>query len=818
MTTIGSPRPPIYHRVETSVRPARVASLIPDVDDWIPAAQRMIELFSRAWGGRGDILVPTSDDGTVSDDLWRLLERFDPDRLGYHLPTHRGWQMADPAGFERWLDQEAKRWAGMTDVASPEEARRRLLDPGVLRMPLTTWEPPPALEDRARQRLAPLDPEHPFDQAWVSDGDPGRELLDMGNIRELEGPPVLSLRAEAIDRRIDLMVMNRVGAVAPSFRKVLKERGVEVVSAEANRAHLRYVLDLCWASEPKRRTSMEAVVRAVLDEAEQPSRDPAYLERTPFAVTELGCRWYVVGRLWGRELPYVVVTGDAARDFCFAMGLDRMYGNAIWVPFAFLAGDDELSGKVRSYLAHHLDEVGGYGSGRARPVVVTSLSIDRAAFEAHAGKLWALAVTGDLGARVGWVVPGEVEMPKPMRLYDPDQLLRQRWEPFVGPELAGAVDTPKPSGISEMNPMGFTWHVDVAIDDTRLPPRSCLNHLMAVLGETERESVRASSDGISYFSREPFFIPAGATIEQMMYRPRLRLPDPTEIFKKLLEAGGLRGVVSQAGRYTQGVLDLWGGLAAFAADLRDSRRLALLEAYRKISRSGVDPGVYLDGLRRRFLSLWDVRRATGATTQEARELLDEYLQRGILSRGLCLKCPRCNFAAGIPPTMWDRRLRVCDAVLTPGSPNPRGGRRRASRCGTTSSMRSPTRPSTTTSAARSWLSTRSGVNPEDSSSLLRWTCSKALAEWRRWTSGSSLRRQSSLARRRRRIGWPRLSRMSCRRSVVWPAWRRRSQLMSWCSPRRNLPGQSERRVLSVRPSTLGWTFGFGFSPVWARRW
>jgi hypothetical protein len=158
MTTIGSPRPPIYHRVETSVRPARVASLIPDVDDWIPAAQRMIELFSRAWGGRGDILVPTSDDGTVSDDLWRLLERFDPDRLGYHLPTHRGWQMADPAGFERWLDQEAKRWTGMTDVASPEEARRRLLDPGVLRMPLTTWEPPPALEDRARQRLAPLDP------------------------------------------------------------------------------------------------------------------------------------------------------------------------------------------------------------------------------------------------------------------------------------------------------------------------------------------------------------------------------------------------------------------------------------------------------------------------------------------------------------------------------------------------------------------------------------------------------------------------------------------------------------------------------------
>src|SRR6266540_2018798 len=268
-------------------------------------------------------------------------------------------------------------------------------------------------------------------------------------------------------------------------------------------------------------------------------------------------------------------------------------------------------------------------------------------------------------------------MPKPMRLYDPDQLLRQRWEPFVGPELAGAVDTPKPSGISEMDPMGFMWHVDVAIDRVRLPPRSCLNQLMAVLGETERESVRASSDGISYFSREPFFIPAGLSVEQMMYRPRLRLPDATEIFKKLLEAGGLRGVVSQAGRYTQGVLDLWGGLAGFAAVLRDSRRAALLEAYRKKSRSGVDPGVYLDGLRRRFLSLWDVRRATGMTTEEARELLDEYLQRGILSRGLCLKCPRCNFASWyradeVGQTFVCVRCRVEAWVTQPAWVKPKG--------------------------------------------------------------------------------------------------------------------------------------------------
>jgi hypothetical protein len=72
---------------------------------------------------------------------------------------------------------------------------------------------------------------------------------------------------------------------------------------------------------------MEGAYKEIFGEVHQLRWDPAYLERTPFAVSELGCRWYVVGRPWGRELPYVMVVGDGARDFCFAMGLDRLYGN-----------------------------------------------------------------------------------------------------------------------------------------------------------------------------------------------------------------------------------------------------------------------------------------------------------------------------------------------------------------------------------------------------------------------------------------------------------------------------------------------------------
>jgi len=59
----------------------------------------MLENYSRKWGGVADILSPVVA-GAVHVPFWGLLAQFDPDWLGYYKPTHRGRQMADPAGFE----------------------------------------------------------------------------------------------------------------------------------------------------------------------------------------------------------------------------------------------------------------------------------------------------------------------------------------------------------------------------------------------------------------------------------------------------------------------------------------------------------------------------------------------------------------------------------------------------------------------------------------------------------------------------------------------------------------------------------------------
>lgn len=643
--------PPRYHRVETSVRPARVACLIFDLDEWVFPALRMIELFSRMWGGSGNVLFAYGEEHPIPESIWQALERFDPDRLGHYVPTRRGQQMAAPEAFETWLDNQAKKWASESDVTSYDEARKQLLDSNFLESPRTTWRPPQELIDEALTRLGPQDPEDPFDQAWHADGTPGHEILDMTNVREIEGSRVFSLRALEIDPRIDLMLQSRIGGLSPSYEKTLiDDLSVEIRTFNASKDNLEEVLDIAWAKDPADQLRRNQAFREAV--GEEAGAGPGWtaddLANSPFRLTERGLGHYVVGRPWRRDLPYIVVSGDAAQDYALAMLLSRMYQNAIWVPLDFATAAGELPERVRVHLARHLDGVSGYGQGHAQEILLTSLSVDLEDLANAWEPVWAHGVSGSLAGRIKTKESLEIKLRKPIRLYDPDQLLRQRWEPFVEGELAGALDTPPPSAITERNSMNFTWHIDVSIDDSRYPPRAALNHLMAKTGPTDHAAIRASSDGASYFSREPFFIPAGATVSQSTWRPRLRIPPVIHLFEALLERKGMRSVVSQAGRYSSGAIELWGGLKLLAGDLRDAERLALLEAFRKKSASGVDPGVYISTLKRRFLSIWDVRRATDLSTVAARELLDDYVRRGIVSRGLCLKCSRCNYASWYP--------------------------------------------------------------------------------------------------------------------------------------------------------------------------
>jgi hypothetical protein len=592
------------------------------------------------------VIVPVDKSEEIADGLWRVLERFDPDRLGVYIPTRRAQQLAHPDLFEEWLQKQAAAWAEQSDAMTVAEARKQLLESSVLDSPLVDWRPGSSLEEQVRTRLAPLDNDHPFDHVWTADSPPSRDILDITNVDETLGSAhTWSIRASDIDPHLDLMLTTRLGAFQPALQSWLAGEGIAAIEVQGTAEHLSQLVEICWERDVRQLRRSAEFIRDVGEGPPLPWSDEAY-ENTPFSLTTVGCSAYVMGRPWRGTLPNFVVVGDSAEDYSLAMLLDRMYHQSYWCPVKFLRGSDDVSMAVRSGLARQLHKATGYGRGDDERILLTSMSLSLSELDDIPAVLDQDVMVGHgLVSSLDLMSPNDLPLHTPVRLYDKEQVRRQRYEPFQGAEMAGTLDTPKPSSITPVVPIEFTWHVDALVDEFKFPPRSALSSMVAVYGVADADSVRASSDGISYHSREPFFIAAGASLDQMLYRPRLRRPDATSLFQALLMAAGLTGSVSQAGRYTEGILSLWGGLQALAADLSHPQRYALLEAYRKESPSGEDPGVWIEQARRRYLSFWHARRATGLPRDELRVLLDEYVERGILSRGLCLKCSRCHFAS-----------------------------------------------------------------------------------------------------------------------------------------------------------------------------
>ena len=121
------------------------------------------------------------------------------------------------------------------------------------------------------------------------------------------------------------------------------------------------------------------------------------------------------------------------------------------------------------------------------------------------------------------------------------------------------------------------------------------------------------------------------------------MPTAEELFDALLDVGGLRGEDSEAGRFTRGALRLFGSFDNFAAAFRSRTTNAVLDTFRSKKMSGLDPGDYVQRLDRRFLSVEDFVRATNADRSELRRLVDDYVERRILWRGLTLECSECRY-------------------------------------------------------------------------------------------------------------------------------------------------------------------------------
>lgn len=632
-----------YKRVSTSVRPPRLAVLLPAQTDWAKTARLIIESFSRMWGGVSAIPVACSLDGTLSEVSLRLLQAYDPDWLATFSWTYGAWQRIDPTGYSAW-ERNATRRATRGTTTTPKEWRARFRSADWSTRPVNHWSPTKEKSAAILEWCSPFNWEgEAFQESVTADWIPTGHISDITQYDVETAAPWAPRHEPDWPVELQLLVESRFGQVSPKHEVALATYDIEVARPALSAASLADLLLACW-SVPRSPVELQ-VVRELGGEA---PRIP--LDSAPFQVAAAGCGWFLSSLASWNERPYVIVVGDSHEDFALAFALDRILGGAAWLPTRLLRPANSIRRKhVLSTLSSAIARVSGYGHDQ-REVVVTSISRKQNFLN---------SVISDAALGLFPDVTSWAKLREPIDLFPlgPTQTLLDAkanqilsFEPFVGAEQETQIPTPLPSVIptrqaldNEQIPFTRypTWMVDVDIADYLVPNRSALQPSLQHPDVVERD-IRPGKDGVTYHSQAAIVL-TGVPLERSVASPRLKLPEPAEAMDLIIQQAGFTSAVSQAGRYSQHILQVFGGLRPTAALFRNPQLLSFFHAYLAASPSEVDPGVFLKPLGRRFLRFAEAKSVMGLDDARTRDHLDVLIARGVLKRGLILKCRTCNF-------------------------------------------------------------------------------------------------------------------------------------------------------------------------------
>lgn len=613
-----------------------MAILVPVVDGWSDLAVEALAISTGIWGGSGNILVPYDPtSGEIDEAILELVRRFDPDVWGDYHHTLRWLEVADPPRFD----------ALVSDHVRGHEQDEQWLDlvRRDLRQVVAFGGAPPTLVSSLVRLTSPAwDRRYGRPAYLATDTQPSHDtglLVDAARLATLpERLFLMDLAALPSDQR--LMVGGRFGVLNPQLRSKLEGRDVTVVDVAVSAAEERHVRALAWGGDGGGAWSLGNELAPYRSE---------YAPFAPYRVSEPGLSSYTALVPHAHEAPIPIVVGDSFNDFAYAHALDRDLGGAFWLPGRLLpeAGDD---GSVVFELSRALQRI-AYANSQ-RPIVVVSRSLPADALTDLADRL-------TMGPRhVTVAESGRVELParRLCRLLDSQGIGYPSATAFIdehGTMLNHALPG-MPSVLTDP-PTDMVWWSDVVHPTHMLPARWPLNERAVVGGGFNDPIVRVGSDGISFASQVRAFVAVGATLEQLLARPRLCFLDAPAIFRALAEEVDIDLVESDKGAYARLTVELWGDLQSLLTDLRPGPARVLLEAWQSGKPSGVAPGNRLAD--RRYLSMQDMADVLAAWSDSddametgdhqevsrfVQQFTDRMLDRGVLRRGQCLMCATCR--------------------------------------------------------------------------------------------------------------------------------------------------------------------------------
>jgi hypothetical protein len=610
---------------------------------WEGTCHRVIEFFTRLWGGCGNIIIPT-DGKTITPLFWRVLKNFDPDYLAAYRRTARDLEIEQSPKFEELNQAWIKGWEQQIG-GTPDPDQLNMIRDNLRRAPQNAFSISSELSAELKSRLAPFY----LDQDIVGPGflsaasvphHPHTDIVDVLPYIE-HSPSVLRLSKSAPFSQ--LWWASRFGAMNAELHAQLERMNISVDERGGDQEDAKLLIRLAVKGYEEIETTRffaNGSLNAI----------HATLMSAPMRFSMAGLGYYRSRRNREWQEPVVAVAGVGLEDFAFYYALSCMRNRVVWIPPTIVqdALDSTPAKRTTDPAWHFSNDLASLARGNSQRhggMKIISVTLSDGQLEQVKTQLSLRAVSPLEQCQIG--LPAEVIPIHPIRHYEERNISVLRSFSIPDDGIIRLFDTPIPKSLAEVDPQRHRWLTELSVAQYRLPRHYVLGEKVMGSPSFSTHDARISSGGPTYFCPN-WFVQGGASAESSVVRPSVHIPEPLEIFTHISRAGGLSCTISDKGLYAESACQKFGGLSELANFLRSTSGQSFAAAY--LDKSKPKEGEYLKGVLlgdRRYLDLDSLATVVG-NEDEASRALDRLSSASVLYRGFILQCEHCRRADWFP--------------------------------------------------------------------------------------------------------------------------------------------------------------------------
>jgi len=596
--------------------------------NWYHSCLGVIEFLTQLWGGSHSVIIPT-DGKTIDEEFWTILSSHDPDILYRYQPTGADQKVRAPDEFEKLVSERAKEWASQSSLR--DDQVRSQVEKAILKASFDEWTISDELLEQILLRLAPF-----HFEKQPSYGMPNR-LLHIYPISKGSKPgyPLTALvdvlKAGNKRDRVTQIGVNDATDTAVAPPRLWFAATIGCSNDEYFRELFEQEITPAWTTVDEKNVS--GMIKAGI-------RPWKYtIDAFPLGMTAaalISVRTGVASRF---ELPTIAVVGASLKDFCLFFNLYWQQGRALWLPPWFIPEDNEYPSRLMTAI-NEAQDMGRVDHNEQIVLVSYSVPEDELAKLKDAILARTFHTSLDVQAISTKMVQAQVKHLS--RLYAEGDIGNVTTHMLLNNSLPGWFESPVPRSLNPASPMSHRWIVDITFMQHLIPRHPVLGHV-AVSGSNVGD-VRSGAECVSYMC--PGVAVFSDHMETNLLRPSIHVPDAEEIFRVILDDSDYQSKTSDKGRYEAVTIQKFGDLEKVGYALWSNKHRALLEKFldRAESRKGVfDEGVYLKD-RRRYLDFQSMIKRI-ESEDLTRQIVDEWVEKGILYRGFIFVCENCSDAA-----------------------------------------------------------------------------------------------------------------------------------------------------------------------------